>query len=95
MADKDFQEVRLTQAEPTADLIATPGQISISGNFGGGPVPGRRVDVSLTGDDSAAPYLVVTADTSQYVIANRLTFTAAGGAGTDISVKWFPVRTPY
>lgn len=90
---KDFEELTLTGAADSGDLVSTPGVISVSGNFGGGDLV-----LSMTGDDSNAPYVTFTSAAgadAQYIIANRLTFTSAGDGTTNLSIKWFPVRTPY
>ena len=90
---KDFQELILQGAGASGSLVGTTGVISVSGNFGGGDVT-----LSMTGDDSNAPYVVFTsvmANDAQYVRAERLTFTSSGNASTDLSIKWFPVREPY
>lgn len=99
---KNFQEVNLTAGNLTASLVSDPGYISISGTFDTG-----TITVSLTEDTSNTPISIpviqptafvnpVVAATAFPVTAHRLTFTIAGGAGSeDISVKWFPVHVPF
>lgn len=101
MADeKDFQELTLTSASLTGSLVAGPGYVSIGGTFDTAGVTitltGDNVPISINSIDGATFANPVLTEISFPVNATRLTFTAAGGLGSEnISVKWYQVRQPY
>ena len=89
----NFQELLLVGAAADGSLVGKQGQISISGNFGGGDVVVSNLD-----DASNAPivtFLGANGAQSQFIQAERLTFTSTGGAATDLAVRWFPVPFRY
>ncbi len=99
---KNFQELNLTAANLTDSLVSDPGYIVVSGAFDSG-----SVTISLTEDTSATPITIpvqaptaflnpVTGANAFPVQAHRLTFTIAGGAGSEaVNVKWYPVHIPF
>jgi len=100
---KNFQELTLTTANLTDSLVSDPGYIVVSGAF-----DGASVTITLTEDTSLTPINIPLQEPTSFVNpigtpglaffaqAHRLTFTAAGGGGSeDVNVKWYPVHTPF
>ena len=99
---KNFQELTLTTANLTDSLVSDPGYIVISGTF-----DTAMVTITLTEDTSATPINIAMQEPTSFINptgvaltffaqAHRLTFTVAGGGGSeDINVKWYPVHTPF
>lgn len=99
---KDFQEILLTATNLTDSLVSDPGYVVVSGAF-----DSASVTITLTDDTTLTPINIssqeptaftnpIAAALAFYVQAHRLTFTIAGGAGGEaVTVRWYPVHTPY
>lgn len=79
-----FKEIRLTAANPSANITNPAGSIEIGGNFG---ITGT-VSQNLTGGDTAID--TFTAAATFFSNASHLTFAITGGDGSeDVFVRWY------
>ena len=84
-----FQEKTLTSSNLSESFIGNAGAITLSGTFDSG-----TVTQTLTGDTT--PIGTFTADDDIFFNGQRVTFTIAGGSGSEsVSIKWFKNRTPF
>ncbi len=107
---KDFQQLDLTAANLTDNLVSDPGYVEISGTpdsaslaitLTNDPINGPNdvlisLPVQFPGFTNPVNSAAITAGIAIFVPAHRLTFTLAGGAGSeDVTVRWYPVHQPY
>ncbi len=105
---KNFQEITLTSGNLVDSMVGSPGILSFSGTPDSAAVTvtltdGTSNDVLLGLATDIDPTIAnpvtaaqITAGGGVNVQAERLTFTASGGLGSEnITVRWYPVGTPY
>lgn len=109
---KNFQEITLTTANLTQSMVSPPGILTFSGTPDSATVLITLTNDAVAGPNSvplsipgplspiafANPILAatITASTAFNVLAQRLTFTASGGGGSEsITIRWYPVLSPF